>query len=492
MPRLPNSTDELQGLRAARWFRESTTGQFDNFGPDAQAEQQDRAISRYGLVDSGLSWSVASSGWKSAWLTDGWSDMMAAAKAGKFDVLVVGYASRFLRNLKQTLIAIEDQLHPAGVAVLFVDERVLSSDPNDWEAFTRESQAAEAFSRKHSKRVSEGYAAKRRRQGIPGGNRPPFGYIRVDNGRGIIPDPVNLAVVQRCYELAAAGMTDRQIATRTGLHKAHIGELLTNPLYKGQLRTGEAFGGGQAVDSVTWDKVQAQRGKMARRKPGRGALRVYPLARLIHCASCGAPLTADTGRFRHPYPACSDFTEAKPATWGSKPGESYDSALYDSIIPAVLAHVANAAEMLPDVMAEMDRTAPGPDPATITRIGIERDAATRRLQADRDVDAWKATMERLDREEAEANSATRTLPTAEEAKAYLTDLPRLWDASGPEERKLLTNALFERIDVLGVEEVTVTLTPEARERGWLAAWADTELEVPLTSKVVGYGRGERI
>ena len=42
-----------------------------------------------------------------------------------------------------------------------------------------------------------------------------------------------------------------------------------------------------------------------------------------------------------------------------------------------------------------------------------------------------------------------------------------------------------------VEEVTVTLTPEAREHGWLAAWADTELLVPLASKVAGYGRGER-
>lgn len=231
---------------------------------------------------------------------------------------------------------------------------------------------------------------------------------------------------------------------------------------------------------------------MSRRKPGRGSLRTYPLARLIHCAGCGLPLTADTGRFRHPYPACSDFTEARPSAWAHKPGESYQSDLYDSIIPAVLAHVANGAELLPDVMAELDRTAPGADPATITRIGIERESATRRLQADRDVEAWKATMERLDREEADANAVTRELPTAEEARAYLTDLPRLWDASGPEERKLLANALFERVDVLGVEEVTVTLTAEAREHGWLAAWAGTELEVPLASKVVGYGRGERI
>src|SRR3972149_5501352 len=116
---LPASLDAVTGLRAARWFRESTSGQFDNFGPDAQRSQQDRAIERFGLVDSGLEWSVASSGWKDAWRTPAWEAMLGAAEASRFDVLVGGYVSRFLRNLKQTLIAIEDPLHRAGVVVLF-------------------------------------------------------------------------------------------------------------------------------------------------------------------------------------------------------------------------------------------------------------------------------------------------------------------------------------------------------------------------------------
>jgi hypothetical protein len=171
---LPASLDHIAGLRAARWFRESTAGQWDNFGPDAQREQQDRAITRYGLLDTGLSWSVAASGWTSAWLTPAWQAMLTAASEGAFDILVVGYVSRFLRNLKQTLIAVEDHLHEAGVAVLFVDERLLSSDPDDWEQFVREAQEAESYSRKLSKRVGEGYAAKRRRLGVPGGNRAPL------------------------------------------------------------------------------------------------------------------------------------------------------------------------------------------------------------------------------------------------------------------------------------------------------------------------------
>ena len=126
----PSELDDLSGMRAARWFRESTAGQWDNFGPDAQREQQDRAIERYALVDAGLEWSVAASGWTSAWRTATWEAMIGSASAGAFDVLVVGYVSRFLRNLKQTLIAVEDHLHTAGVVVLFADERLLSSDPS--------------------------------------------------------------------------------------------------------------------------------------------------------------------------------------------------------------------------------------------------------------------------------------------------------------------------------------------------------------------------
>src|SRR5665647_2149640 len=235
---LPQSLDQVGGMRAARWFRESTAGQWDNFGPDAQREQQDRAIARYGLADSALEWSVASSGWTSAWRTPTWKAMVVSAQAGAFDVLVVGYVSRFLRNLKQTLIAVEDHLHAAGVVVLFADERLLSSDPSNWDQFVREAHEAEAFSRKLSRRVGEGYAAKRRRLGVPGGNRPPLGYRRERDDPGsprspqrLVIDPDKAPVVLRAFEMSASGLTDREIATALGLKLTHVREILKNPVY---------------------------------------------------------------------------------------------------------------------------------------------------------------------------------------------------------------------------------------------------------------------
>ena len=93
--RLPRSTDDLRGLRAARWVRESTAGQTDRYGPEAQREQQDRSIERHGLVDTGTTWSVAHSG-RTIARTSQWADMLAAAGV-TFDVLLVGYVGILTR-----------------------------------------------------------------------------------------------------------------------------------------------------------------------------------------------------------------------------------------------------------------------------------------------------------------------------------------------------------------------------------------------------------
>ena len=50
--------------------------------------------------------------------------------------------------------------------------------------------------------------------------------------------PDQLALVRRCIELAAQGLTDRQVASQVGLRLTHLREILTNPFYLGQLRDG--------------------------------------------------------------------------------------------------------------------------------------------------------------------------------------------------------------------------------------------------------------
>ena len=104
MRTLPRSLDDIRGLRAARWVRESTSEQYDRFGPASQREQQDRFIERHDLVDTGLVFQVAHSG-TTVWKSSVMNDMIASAKAGDFDLL--------LRGLLRPLAA-QRPTHPRG------------------------------------------------------------------------------------------------------------------------------------------------------------------------------------------------------------------------------------------------------------------------------------------------------------------------------------------------------------------------------------------
>ena len=116
MKHLPATIEDLAGRRAARWIRESTAGQFDRYGPEAQTEMQDRAIARLALTDSGLAWRAAHSG-RTVYRSAEMVDMLGAAQRGEFDVLLVGYVSRWQSNVRRTLELLEDTLHTAGVPV---------------------------------------------------------------------------------------------------------------------------------------------------------------------------------------------------------------------------------------------------------------------------------------------------------------------------------------------------------------------------------------
>jgi len=493
---LPPALEEVGGLRAARWLRESTSGQYDNFGPDAQREQQDRAITRYGLLDSGLEWSVASSGWKSAWRTPAWEAMLASAEAGAFDVLVVGYVSRFLRNLKQTLIAVEDHLHRAGVAVLFADERILSSDPADWDQFVREAHEAEAYSRKLSKRVHEGYEAKRRRLGVPGGNRAPFGIIREGHPSTLRIDEATAALVHRAYELAATGGTDWEVARQTGLAKTHVGEILTNPIYMGTLRTGEPAGISPIIEPSLWSAVQTARERRRTRTPGRIVKRNYPLR--LRCVGCGRYLYGDIGRYRHPAPTCEAFRTATPrlprrrrkSPDGRIKGHSYPQGWYENAVGALLAEIGSVDDgVITEVVRLHDEYRPRADELTLARIERSREEAAKQLAKTRDVAAWQATMARLDDEERIAKEPVEhERLTPPEIVDYLRSLPSLWADAGPAGRQALAMSIFARTDVLGFQRMEYELTPDAIELGLDAALPAI---FELRSQIGEFGRGER-
>ena len=409
----------------------------------------------------------------------------------------MGYVSRFLRNLKQTLIAVEDHLHAAGVVVLFADERLLSSDPGSWDQFIREAHEAEAYSRKLSKRVGEGYAAKRRRLGVPGGNRAPFGIIREGKPSVLRVDEERAAVVVQAYPLAAGGATDWEVATQTGLAKTHVGELLTNPIYAGRLRTGEIAGIAPIVDQALWSMVQTMRERRRTRLPGRIVKRNYALR--LRCAGCGRYLYGDIGRYRHPAPTCEAFLAATPFVHRQRQrnrgdhdhrvqGHSYPQAWYEDAVGDLLGQVGKLDDRtITDAVRLYDEEPGACDQLTLARIERERNEASACLARTRDIAAWQATMLRLDAEEETARrprEQRRLAPS--EVVDYLRSLPSLWADSGPAGRLAIATALFARTEVEGYQRMTYELTPDAIELGLNAA-LPAEFEFGKRE----FGRGER-
>ena len=511
---LPRSLEDLRGRRAARWVRESTAGQADNFGPDAQAEQQARAIERWGLLDTGAAWQVAHSG-RTIAATGQWAEMLDGA-GRDWDVLVVGYVSRFARDLRTAVNARHD-LHARGAVILFADERVLSSDEDEWERWAREAVEAEAYSRRLAKRIREGYAAKRRRLGVPGGSMAPLGAVR--RGRAMEVDEDALALVRRVYQLAVGGRTDREVGAATGLALKHVAEILTNPFYSGRLWSGEPSALGPLVDPATFDHVQALRARYSRRHRGAVTRRQYGLGGLLACAACGRRLIGHVGRYRH-QDACAAFAAAAPRRLQRDGrtvdprvrGESYKAEVYEDAIGLALGHVAVSASLRARAVSEaVGRTGPGgPDALLQARTRRERERAALQYARDRDIARLEATMARIDAEAEAAVARPSRVPTAAEARAYLESLPDLWAKTSDAGRKAIAEAVFERVDVLGASDYTFTLTAAARARGWDAAFGpgvlrlepqggrgktalsdDAPIQGVLSTKEGQSGRGER-
>ncbi len=412
--------------------------------------------------------------------------MLGAAQRGDFEVLLVGYVSRWQRNLRRTLELLEDTLHPAGVPVYFCDEEILSSAERNWDQLVDEAKDAERYSRRLSRRIKEGYASKRGKQRDPGGHAP-FGFRR--NAEKLLePDPERVPVIRRIFELSAAGLPERDVAREVELPLFTVRGILTSPLYLGRLRDGELSRWSALVPEDTW---RAARDVRARRATNSGRLadprRPYALD-MLHCVACGRRLTGDTGYYRH-RDVCAAFVNARPTHRGRgrSYGHAYRQELYEQIVEALLGEASLGAGAMTGVVGEATASDHGPDRAALERIGREREHAMARYLRDRDADALERTMSQLDR----TQTAAETRPSAEAIPAdlavqYVRELPETWrKAEGGKGRQLLASALFDRIDVLGLREATVHLSEHAVRHGLAAA----------LSKVVGIsvsGRGERI
>ena len=301
MKRLPRSLDDIRGLRAARWIRESTAGQYDRFGPASQREQQDRFIERYGLIDTGRVFQVAHSGttvWRSLTMTE----MLAEAKAGGFDLLLAGYSDRWQRNLRRTLELLEDGLHPAGVGLVMCDRKILSSDPHDWDELVAEATSAERYTRRLAEKVTDGYGAKFEMHSDQGGNAP-LGFRRLPDPPHILAiDPDTIGIAVGLFERYALGnVSIEQLAAEFALEPDRVRYLLRNPIFNGWVRRHRGrdeqmraapWRADPPVSDELWARVTEVRRSKTRGGGPRNRGRVDLLSGLLTCV-CGRHIRCD-------------------------------------------------------------------------------------------------------------------------------------------------------------------------------------------------------
>ena len=117
-----------------------------------------------------------------------------------------------------------------------------------------------------------------------------------------------------------------------------------------------------------------------------------------------------------------------------------------------------------------------PEPTfAVGRSKGQRDTATTRNLRDRDLAAlesrrWLA----VDVEEAQVE-ASRRLVEPSKALEWLRDLPAQWFATDDSGRHLPIEALFEKVEVPGVQSVTIHPTPGAEALMWSEAFRPVPL-----------------
>ena len=483
MKRLPRTLDDIGGLRVARWIRESTAGQFDNYGPASQREQQDRFIERHGLRDTGLTFQVAHSG-TTVWRSPTMTEMLAEARAGAFDLLLAGYSDRWQRNLRRTLELLEDGLHPAGVALVMCDRRILSSDPHDWDELVAEAAGAERYSRRLSERITDGYAAKFDRRDDPGGHAG-LGFRRLpDPPHTLEIDPDRMPIAVGLFERYALGnVSATGLEAETGLAATRIRMILMNPLYNGWIRRHRGpsetrrpapWRFDPPVSDDLWARVEDVRRARTQGGGPRHRGRLDMLAGLLEC-SCGRRIRSD-GRMGNSERVAKLHTEPC-AGWGSK--ARIAATTWEVPILAQLGSLRVDHAMRAQITAVLSA---GDRPLTMDRARLERqmrELALEHAAARLDDEEYLARMARLRGElEIVGVQPARDLP-ARRATEWLDALAETWQKTElVEEKSDVIHAIYERIVIEGPRFVGLRLTPAAYRHGMALALPEAVMARP--------------
>ena len=511
---LPRTFEELRNLRARGLVRESTKRQGENSGPMVQRHAAIDFATKWGLdLPAVAEADAGKEGFDGTFYTDFVSGSKASrrpefqrmvqdAERGAFEVLLVYDTSRFARERREAAIY-EQRLHEAGVVVVYIETRDLSS------ADQQVGQAVHAalsheFLTLHAGKVQKALREKRFDVGkwsgtVPIGYR--MGYERVYNaakggpemvetGRLVLdtePQPrigfgetyTRADLVRLIGETYATGRLGfRPLAahlnllgyrnTQGGPFSGNaIRVIVSNPVYVSQIgwhkrpdkeRKAHSFhetawrqGTHEPLwGEALWEGIQSARRRAFRGSNGGKVHNVYPFRRLAVCDRCGANLYGEahqTTKGREPvlYMACITQRERHDCDQ-----RAVRSAHLEDQVGAWLSTLTIPADWRADI-ERLRRSEAQTQRPTVDTARIERQLANLRdLFAEADI----TREEYVGRKRALMASVNAGLaqPTYSEAvlvraARLLADLGDLWAKATAAERAEIATSLFSEVRV---------------------------------------------
>ncbi len=468
----PSSFENLKGLAARGYVRDSKRDQQDGFGPDIQQNNIRRFAGNYDLVLEDTWYTEFVSG-RSVVKRAQFQQLLEDARLGLFRVLLVDHTSRFGRNQAEC-IRYKEELQRLGIVVVFVSQGIISGSDRDFLNERINETLDEAYSRNLSRYVGSGFAEKAAQGHAVG--RPPLGYRneKAPSGRGarMVLDedtmPALLAALRgyagRKHSLRTLSqdLNARGYSTGDGkpFTESSISTLLNNRFYEGKVVYHRGRPDELVIDGVhevpeevreLW--LQCQEVRRERSQPGQPSprtreQRVYPLTGVLVCDGCGLPFHGifnqskgfSYSRMQHSWHRC----EMRPQ---SVPGPRVEEEFAQRVLGCVTLDEGWRQAVLGALAKE------GPRPDHSLEIGrIDGALANLRKQhlwgalSDEEFQSEYQSLKRQ-RSALEPRPSSPETPDLERAAQLLRNLPTLWQHPGvtPEQRRELVREVFQEI-----------------------------------------------
>ena len=495
------SFEDLRGLKAVGFIRDSTEDQRDGYGPDIQKHNEERFAESYGLALSDSFYTEFVRG-RSMEKRHVFRQIIEDAKLDLFDVVLVDHTSRFGRNQEEA-IRNKYELQKLGIIVIFVSQGIISGSDKDFLSERINETLDENYSRSLSRWVTSGLAEKAA-QGHSIGSSP-LGYRneKSPSGRGAhqVTDPKTMPVLvavlkgyssaNHSYRSLAQELNSRGFRTSDGrpFTKSSISTILDNRFYNGEVvyhrgqPDEEVFPGAHEVPEEIkelWTRCQEERrdkNTKGRFSPPARQQRIYPLTVVLKCDECGEPYHGEghhqkgniSLRMMHSIRRCDMRPYSVPA-----------SKVEQEFAERVLGCIKLDDGWRSAVLRAMSNEGPEPDSSLDIRR-VESAMANLRKQHLWDViadDDFKAEYQALQRQlrTLEPKLSQRSIPNLDRAAELLQDLPALYEHPGvtQEQRRDLAREVFDEIRIREGKLVAVQPRPDYAPLFAYSIWKENQ------------------